>query len=88
MRVVVAERDDREDEVVRLVQRVKDLVARDGDGRGIAPEPLGLDEPERTGGKNPAFYVVAELLKLAVCRLETSRRSVAITIARARAADA
>ena len=37
MRLVVEELDDREDEVLRLVQRVEDLVARDGDGLGYRP---------------------------------------------------
>ena len=40
VRVAVAELDDGQDEVVRLVQRVEDLVARDGDGLGVAPAPL------------------------------------------------
>ena len=39
VRFVVEELDDGEDEVLRLVQRVEDLVARDGDGLGVAPAP-------------------------------------------------
>ena len=47
--VVVAaatEQDESEDEVVRLVQRVQDLVLRDGNRVGGAPAFLDIDEPQ------------------------------------------
>ena len=37
--------DDGEDEVIRLVQRVEDFIARDGDCRRPCNPPFDFDEP-------------------------------------------
>ena len=75
--VAAAEQDEGEDEVVRFVQRVQGLVLRDGDRVGVAPASLDLDEPQLAGGRVPALDVVAELVELAVGRLEASIRTAA-----------
>ena len=38
--VVAVELDDGEDEIIWLVQRVEDFIARDGDGRGSLKSAL------------------------------------------------
>ena len=50
--------------------------------------PFDLDEPQPAGGRVPALDVVAELVELAVGRLEAGPRSVSITTSRAHAATA
>src|SRR5689334_3173388 len=70
MRVVLAELDDTQDEVVGLVERVENLVTGDRDGVGRRDTPFNLDEPQLTGAGHPALDVVPELLKLAVSGLE------------------
>ena len=68
--VVTIELHDRENEVVRLVERVEDFVFSDGDGRGTGRAPLDLDEAQTPGAGDAAFNVVAELLELPIGRLE------------------
>ena len=67
--VVVAEFDDRKDEVFRLVQGVEDFVAGDRDCGGIAPAALHLDEPELSRVWHSTLDIVAELLQLTVGRV-------------------
>ena len=63
--VSAGELDDGQDEVVGLVKRVQNLVARHGDA------PLYLDKAQLAGAGYAAFNVSAELFKLAVGRLKT-----------------
>jgi hypothetical protein len=61
--VIVQKLDDGQDEVVRLVERVEDLVARHGDGLGAGDSALDLDEAKLAGSGNAALDVVPELLE-------------------------
>ena len=70
MRAVVQEFDDSEDEVLRLVQRVQNLVACDRHRRSAADPALDLDEPELAAVRHAAFDVVPKLLELPVGRVE------------------
>src|SRR2546426_1330999 len=71
MRLIGEELDDGKDEVVGFVERVEDLVLRDRDGRRVRQAPLYLDEAQPARAGDAALDVVAELLVLAVCRLES-----------------
>src|ERR1700730_15213417 len=64
------ELDDRQNEILRLIQRVEDLVARHCDRVGARDAPFDLDEAQLSGAGHAAFDVVAELLHFAIDRLE------------------
>src|SRR5438105_3783586 len=71
MGMVRSEFDDGEDEVVGFVERVENLVLGNGDGGRSGVAPLHLDEPQLARAWRAALDVVAELLDLAVHRLES-----------------
>lgn len=60
----------RQDVIVRLVERVQDFVARNRDRLRSTHPPLDLDKPQLAGRWHAAFNVVAQLLKLAINRIE------------------
>ena len=68
--VLPQEFDDREDEVIGLVQRVENLVAGDQDVGRAADPPLDLDEPQLASAWHTAFDVVSPLLKFPVNRFK------------------
>jgi hypothetical protein len=55
VRAVRPELDDRQDEVVGLVEGVEDLIPGDGDGLGPADATLHLDEAEAPHGRGSGF---------------------------------
>ena len=68
--IIVQEFDDGEDEVVRLVEGVEDLVACHGDGRGARDATLHLDEAQLAGAGDAALDVVTELVEFPVGGVE------------------
>ena len=63
--------DDRQDVVIRFVERKQDFVAGNRDGRRPLDPAFHFDEPEFASLGNPALDVVSQLLELSIDRLET-----------------
>jgi hypothetical protein len=70
VRVFAGELDDGEDEIVGLVERVENFVARDGDRRRAGTRPFTSMKRSLPVPGNAALDVVAELLEFAVGRVE------------------
>ncbi|EXI71428.1 MAG: hypothetical protein AW07_03657 [Candidatus Accumulibacter sp. SK-11] len=66
----VDELDDGENEVLGLVEREENLVARDGDRRRAGNAALHFDEAQLAGAGNAAFNVVTQLLEFAIGGIE------------------
>ena len=87
MALVIEELDQRQNEVLGLVEASQNLVLGDRDRGGAGDAAFYLDEPQ-TPRAGPALDVVAQMLELTIGGIEAELRSMSMTIARARAAAA
>src|SRR5437773_2143841 len=70
MAIVAREFDDGENEIFGLIKRVEDFVLGNRNRGSPLDTPLDLEEPQLAGAGYAALNVIAELVKLAVGRLE------------------
>lgn len=81
--VIRAKLDNCQDESIRLIERVQNLIAGDSDHVRTRYAAIDLDEAQAAAARNSAFDIIAEFFKLTIYWFKPRPSSVCMMMARA-----